>query len=164
MQLTLTPLEEADAHIIQTWHYEEPYTIYGLAPDDDIAYMLDRRSPYFAVRDEQGELVGFFCFGTAAQVWENDEPGLYGEDKTLDVGLGMRPDLTGQGLGSAFVAAGLAHATQLFAPLRFRLFVRAFNQRAVRVYERAGFVTIREFVQDNPFRGPLEFIEMQRAI
>jgi [ribosomal protein S18]-alanine N-acetyltransferase len=42
-------------------------------------------------------------------------------------------------LGLAYLQAGLAFATQRFTPRRFRLSVATFNERAIRVYERAGF-------------------------
>jgi ribosomal-protein-alanine N-acetyltransferase len=67
MQFTFTSMNETDARTIQTWQYDEPYTIYSSTPSEDgLAEMLDSRSPYYAVRDEQGELIGFFCFGTSA--------------------------------------------------------------------------------------------------
>jgi ribosomal-protein-alanine N-acetyltransferase len=89
-------------------------------------------------------------------------PALYGEDQTIDIGLGMRPDLTGRGLGLAFVDAGLAFARGQFASRRFRLFVLTFNERAIRVYERAGFTRVRQFIQQNPVHGELHFVEMRR--
>ena len=112
MPFTFTYMNEEDAETILAWRYEAPYTIYMIGGNSaeeraaGKAEMLDRRSPYYAVRDEQGELVGFFNFGTSSLVWNSDQPGIYIDDKTLPVGLGMRPDLTGKGLGSAFVEAG----------------------------------------------------------
>ncbi len=155
-------MNEADAQAIMTWHYEEPYAIYNMDSDlEDTAEMLDRRSPHYAVRDEQGELIGFFSFGTSAQPWDTNEPALYTENKTIDVGLGMRPDLTGKGLGLAFVNAGLAFAREQFAPEHFRLFVLTFNERAIRVYEQAGFQRVQVFTQPN-IHNEYEFLEMSR--
>src|SRR5579875_3552421 len=162
MQLTFTSMNEADARTIQTWQYDEPYAIYSYAPSEDgLIEMLDRRSPYYAVRDEQDELIGFFCFGTSARVWHNDVPALYSEDQTIDIGLGMRPDLTGKGLGLAFVQAGLAFAKEQFAPRHFRLFVLPFNKRAIRVYEQAGFVRTGIYMQKYE-DGERPFVEMCR--
>ncbi len=155
-------MNEADAQAIMTWHYEEPYAIYNMDSDlEDTAEMLDRRSPHYAVRDEQGELIGFFSFGTSAQPWDTNEPALYTENKTIDVGLGMRPDLTGKGLGLAFVNAGLAFAREQFVPEHFRLFVLTFNERAIRVYEQAGFQRVQVFTQPN-IHNEYEFLEMSR--
>ncbi len=112
MQFIFSPMNEADAHTIKMWRYEGPYAVYNIDDDpNSLAELLDRRSPYYAVRNEQGELIGFFVFGTSAQVGNVDIPGLYSENSTITIGLGMRPDLTGKGLGLAFVNAGLDFAS-----------------------------------------------------
>lgn len=165
MQFTFKLMDEVDARAIQAWRYEEPYSVYNWDADDDtddaISEMLDRRSPHYAVRDEQGELIGFFAYGSSAQVWGSDEPYLYSENNTIAIGLGMRPDLTGKGLGLAFVNSGLAFAREQFNPDHFRLFVLTFNERAIRVYERAGFQQVGVYVQRNA-KGEREFLEMRR--
>ena len=143
------------------WHYEGPYAIYNWQDDDDPSVMLDRRSPQYAVRDERGELIGFFAYGSSAYVWGVDEPHLYSENNTITVGLGMRPDLTGKGLGLAFVQAGLDFAREQFKPDYFRLYVMTFNERAIRVYERAGFERVGIYVQHNAL-GDCDFLEMRR--
>ena len=57
----------------------------------------------------------------------------------MDVGLGLRPDLTDAGMGLDYLLAGLQFARERFSPTRFTLAVATFNERAIRVYERAGF-------------------------
>jgi hypothetical protein len=64
--------------------------------------------------------------------------------------LGMRPDLTGRGLGEEFVHAGLRFARETYSPPAFRLTVATFNQRAIRVYERAGFEIVERFGPQTP--------------
>jgi [ribosomal protein S18]-alanine N-acetyltransferase len=162
MQFTFKLMDEADAYAIQTWSYEEPYSVYNWEEEDEISEMLDRRSPHYAVRDEQGELVGFFAYGSSAQAWKSEEPYLYSENKTITIGLGMRPDLTGKGLGLAFVNAGLDFAREQFKSDYFRLFVLTFNERAIRVYERAGFQRVGSYMQRNT-SGEREFLEMKLA-
>jgi len=170
MKFTFTPVSAEDVRAVCSWRYEEPYSVYNMGYDPDEANveaeMLDRRSPHYAARDEQGELVGFFGFGSASEVWDNDEPHLYAPDsaeKTITVGLGMRPDLTGKGLGLAFVNAGLAFASKEFAPAYFRLYVMPFNERAIRVYEQAGFARVGTYVQQYD-GGEREFVEMRRRV
>jgi [ribosomal protein S18]-alanine N-acetyltransferase len=122
-------MSDEDAREISRWHYEPPYDFYDATSDqDDLQELLDperRKDSYFSVRDESGALVGFFQFER--------------EDKIVDVGLGMRPDLTGKGLGVGYLLAGLEFARERFAPERFTLSVTTFNERAIRTYERAGF-------------------------
>ena len=161
MQFYFTPLEEADARAIIAWRYEGPYAVYNWEDEDDPSDMLDRRSPYYAVRGEQGEFIGFFAYGSSAYVWGSDEPHLYSENNTITIGLGMRPDLTGKGLGLAFVQAGLDFAREQFKPDYFRLFVLTYNERAIRVYERAGFERMGIYVQRRA-EGDRDFLEMRR--
>lgn len=93
-----------------------------------------------------------------------DQPRLLDPDGALCFGLGMRPDLTGQGkgLGLAFVRAGLNFARERFAPPAFRLYVLTWNERAVRVYEQAGFERVRVLHVTN-WHGQLDFLEMRHA-
>jgi ribosomal-protein-alanine N-acetyltransferase len=100
---------------------------------------------YHSVYDERGGLTGYFCFGEGAQVAAGKRLGVYEVEPALDVGLGMRPDLTGMGLGAEFLRAGLRIAREIYSPPAFRLTVAAFNHRAIRVYERAGFETVETF-------------------
>ena len=163
MKCTLTPMDEVNARTIQSWNYEVPYNIYNWTAEDDISELLDRRSPHFAVRDEHDELIGFFAYGSSALVWDSGEPHLFSENNTITIGLGIRPDLTGKGLGLAFVNAGLDFANKQFKPAYFRLFVLMFNQRAIRIYEHVGFQRIGIYVQPNA-NGDREFLEMRKAI
>lgn len=163
MQFRFRLLNEADARAIQGWRYAGEYAIYNMSADDpdERDELLDRRSPYYAAHDESGALVGFFVFGTSAEIEDRSPPGMVGEDGTITVGLGLRPDLTGKGLGVSFVNAGLAFAKAQFAPVAFRLFVMPFNERAIRVYERAGFQRVGLVTQRGP-RGERAFLEMRR--
>ena len=150
-RVDIATMSQDEAEQIATWRYEPPYDFYDADADHrDLAELLDRAQrgdKYFAVRDEQGSLVGFFGFSRHEDV--------------VGVGLGLRPDLTGHGLGQSFLEAGMAFASERFSPRRFRLSVAEFNARAITVYERAGFVTTRTFEHET--NGSLfSFVEMER--
>ncbi len=163
-RFTVQPMNEADAREIQGWRYDGPYAIYNMgAGEEGLAEMLDPRSPYSSVRDEHGALIGHFAYGTTAEVEGEGEPRLYGEDRVLAVGLGMRPDLTGKRNGLEFVRACVDFARDRFAPSAFRLFVLDFNERAIRVYERAGFRRTR-VVRVRNIHGERAFVEMWREV
>lgn len=169
MRFTFTPMTKADAREILSWRYDEPYAVYNMANEEgDNSELLDPRSPHFAGHDESGELAGFISFGTSAEVTDYPVPALYRDDDVkrqgvLSVGLGLRPDLTGQGrgIGLAFVNSGLDFAREQFHPRVFRLYVLTFNERAIRVYERAGFQRIQTLHVHN-IHGELDFVEMRR--
>ena len=148
---TIEPLDDTDAAEIARWHYDPPYDFYDLESDpQDLAEMTDskrRGDRYWSARDETGALVGFYYYAVRA-----DE---------VEVGVGLRPDLTGRGTGSAFVESALAFARERFAPCTFRLYVAEFNSRAVAVYERAGFRTVGVHMRSFP-SGEYRFVEMER--
>lgn len=133
LPFTFSPMTEEHARTISTWRYGGPYAVYDLSRDS-IQSLLHPRYDYYAVTDESGQVVGYCCFGADAQV----PGGRYGDQKALDVGLGLRPDLTGKGLGSQFLTTILDFAQERYHPAQFRLTVATFNRRAIRVYEQAG--------------------------
>jgi len=150
-RIDIAPMTQADAEAIAKWRYEPPYDFYDADADHrDLAELLDpvgRADKYFAAHDTRGALVGYF--------------GLVRSDSVVGVGVGLRPDLTGRGLGQSFLEAGLAYATERFSPQRFKLSVAEFNRRAITVYERLGFVTTRSFEHETN-GGVFAFVEMER--
>ena len=144
MPFTLTPIADAEARAISKWRYDGPYSVYDGNPAS-VTSLLEPRYFYHSVHDEHSELVGYFCFGEDARVSAGKRLGLYEREIALDVGLGMRPDLTGQGLGVEFVVSGLRFAQNAYSPRAFRLTVATFNRRAIRVYGRVGFEPVETF-------------------
>ena len=127
--------------MIARWRYPPPYDFY----DGDAEPVLNPER-FFRACDEAGELIGFYYF----------EP----TPPDLDYGLGLRPDLTGRGLGLAFFRAGLAFARERYEPSRVFLHVAAFNERARRVYERAGFRVVSSHVRTFERFGDVPFLTM----
>jgi [ribosomal protein S18]-alanine N-acetyltransferase len=144
LRFTLESITRDDAQAISRWRYGEPYSVYDGDPTS-INSLLEPRFKYHSVYDERGELVGYFCFGEDARVSAGRRLGVYEHEPALDVGLGMRPDLTGRGLGVAFVHAGLGFAKEAYSPPAFRLTVATFNHRAIRVYEKVCFEGVETF-------------------
>ncbi|MGH3132877.1 MAG: GNAT family N-acetyltransferase [Gaiellaceae bacterium] len=144
-------MTQDEAETIAGWSYEPPYDFYDAHADEaDRVELLTaggRGDRYFSARDARGELVGSFVFEREGDV--------------VIIGLGLRPDLTGRGLGSSFVEAGVDFARERFAPRRLSLSVADFNVRAITVYERAGFVRTRSFLHETN-GGTFSFVEMQR--
>ena len=136
MPFIIRPMSDASAEAIAGWRYPPPYDFYdAIADDPDLADLLSadfRRGRYFEVIDETGDLIGFFEFKH--------------EVTPLEIGLGLRPDLAGRGLGLSFVQAGMTFAKQEFAATTLSLAVATFNIRAKTVYERAGFRPVETYL------------------
>ena len=152
-EFAIRPMTAADARAIAAWRYPGPYAFYDSDADPgDLAELLDpaewgRR--YFAADDTGGELVGLFVFKLA--------------DGMAEIGLGLRPDLTGRGLGRSFVEAGMHYAVSVLGARDLALAVAAFNRRAITVYERAGFREVRRYQHTTNGREH-EFVWMSRRV
>lgn len=150
------PMTEPAAREILTWRYDEPYSLYDLT-DEALPILLEPSHRYFAAHDTGCTLVGFCCFGEEAQVPGGD----YADASLVDVGVGLRPDLTGRGFGPQFVTAVLDLARRDGVPLGFRVTIAAFNQRSRRMHERLGFREISRFRREGRLNG-MDFVVMTR--
>jgi RimJ/RimL family protein N-acetyltransferase len=149
--MRVEPWTAAYARDVETWHYEPPYDFYDLASHPgDAAEMRApaRREHYRAVLGADGRLEAFWYFKA--------------RDAVVEVGIGLRPDLTGRGLGESFMCAQLEHARGQWQPETFRLFVAAWNERAIRLYERLGFREVGRETRHFELAGRHEFVRMER--
>lgn len=130
--------QEQAEEIAHNWHYDGEYSFYDMEEDEeDLEEFLDRKArgnSIFAVMMDD-ELIGFFSESQAAA-------------NVCDIGLGMRPDLTGNGRGTEFLHAGMDFVKSRFTVDKIMLSVATFNQRAIKVYRKVGFKDIDTFMQD----------------
>ena len=144
MKLTIRLASAETFAEMATWRYERPYDFY----DGDVDPVLNPER-FYEVLDEDGSLVGNYYFEE--------------KDDALEVGLGLRPDLTGRGLGLEFLLAGIEFGRRRFGLPRVILNVAAFNERAIKVYERAGFRETGRHTRRFDRWGEVEFVDMEQA-
>ena len=153
MNLHIEKMTVNKARHILTWTYEEPYDFYNNEETDAaLDEMLD--GSYYALLNEQNDVVGFFCSGKNAQVPIGHQFGVYVDD-FVDIGLGMNPNLIGKGNGTAFCTNILQFIGKHYVGKPTRLTVANFNKRAIHLYEKLGFVKVAEFTSNTT-----EFITM----
>jgi RimJ/RimL family protein N-acetyltransferase len=143
MDFTFRLISEADVHSIIDWHYDAPYDIYDPGIGDLIKITqtyLDPQLAYHAITDEHEDLVACCCFGLDATV-----PGGIYSTPALDIGLDVRPDLTGQGRGNDFIESVIHFAVNKYKPEKLRVTIAEFNARARRVWGKAGFIETEQF-------------------
>ncbi|WP_186577995.1 GNAT family N-acetyltransferase [Aquibacillus kalidii] len=142
--------QEQAEDIAFNWHYDGEYSFYDMEADkEDLDEFIDpekRGDLKYAVINND-ELIGFFSVNAV-------------EDKTCDIGVGMRPDLTGRGKGLDFLKAGLEFVIKEYKPAKITLSVATFNQRAIKVYRKLGFNDINTFMQDTN-GSTFEFLKME---
>ena len=146
---SITPMTQAEAEEVAAWRYPGEYAFYDADSTPGgpcrAAGSVRRGDEYFAARGQDGSLEGFVQLEAAGD--------------GVEIGLGLRPDLTGRGLGLDFTAAAIELAEHRGAE-RIVLVVAAFNARAIRVYERAGFAETGRHIRHIAGRD-WEFVDME---
>ncbi|MDN3954541.1 GNAT family N-acetyltransferase [Sporolactobacillus laevolacticus] len=144
--------QEQAEDIAYNWHYDHDYSFYDMeADEEDLEEFLDpqKRNNSFYVVKSFNTIIGFFCFDKLS-------------DHTIEIGLGMKPELTGKGHGYEFLKAGIDFAKSNYKPNTITLSVAAFNQRAIKVYQKIGFKEEYSFMQDTN-GSSFKFLKMNYA-
>ncbi|MNI33704.1 Acetyltransferase (GNAT) family protein [compost metagenome] len=130
----IVPFTELHGRDICTWIYPTPYDLYNWPSWD---YMVKegqefadpslRQAQYAAAINEHGILSGYVQFFPILGVTR--------------LGLGLRPELCGQGsgIGTTFVQLLVQEAYQRAPRNEIDLEVLTWNKRAIQTYEKAGF-------------------------
>ena len=142
--------QEQAEDIAFNWHYDGEYSFYDMEADrEDLEEFVDKEtrgnSMYSVIINNK--LIGYLSFNKL-------------DDNTYDIGLGMRPDLTGKGEGLEFLKSGIEFAKSEFKPEKLTLSVATFNQRAIKVYRKIGFKKTSTFMQDTN-GSTFEFVKME---
>lgn len=156
MEYQFLPMQREYAdEIAFQWKYDGIYAFYDMTADkDDLREFLDEErwgEEHFAVFNERNELAGY-CSYTF-------------EEGIMWIGFGLKPSLTGKGLGAEFIKSGISYGVSRFGYTRdhVMLAVAAFNARAIKVYEKAGFLDVKRYMQ-NTNGGEYEFVRMKKTL
>ncbi|SFK03501.1 hypothetical protein SAMN04487936_106237 [Halobacillus dabanensis] len=153
MKLSVEEMTNERAKDSLQWKYEPPYDFYNVDCKEET--LGERLDGSFQTVMDGDILIGFFCTGHSALVPAGEDAGVY-RDHAIDLGLGMNPEWTGKGNGYAFGSLIIDH-TLADSSLPLRLSVATFNKRAIRLYEKLGFI------EKGSFRnGAVGFITMVR--
>ncbi|MCA9936853.1 MAG: GNAT family N-acetyltransferase [Ardenticatenaceae bacterium] len=150
MNLSIQPLTTNQICAMLQWQYDGPYALYNMQTNDEagqIAFFSDPANGYFAIVNEIGEFLGTCNYGADGRV-----PGGTYDDSAIDIGISMRPDLTGKGNGHIYAAAVFNFARQHYPTLNLRVTIAEFNGRSQRVCEKHGFQITQRFVRESDQR------------
>ncbi len=157
MALQVRPAKEEEVRAFVSWRYDAPFDAYDITGDteDEVEHFL---SPDVQchVLVEHGALVAYCTFGDDAQV-----PGGVYHDDALDMGIGVDPRLTGQGLGGRYVAAVVDLARSELGARRLRVTIAEPNQRARRAAASIGFHETARFRSPKEVLGTRDFVVME---
>lgn len=149
--MTVLELTELDAKEISTWDYGNDYKIYNcpswkiMCEEKWAMTIPDKRKKEFRkIIDKKENIIGYFRFKK--------------ENNKIIIGLGMNPQLCGQGNGHHFINKIIEFLNDKTNIIELE--VRSFNKRAIRCYEKSGFKIIDKQIK-NTRNGEDEFIIMQ---
>jgi ribosomal-protein-alanine N-acetyltransferase len=139
-------LTELQCKEICTWIYSVPYEIYNwpswaimVAEGLQFGDPEIREAQYAAVvqvKEGEAELIGYAQYFPMQDVTR--------------LGIGLRPDLCDQGLGSLFIQAIINEAHVRNPNHEIDLEVHTWNERAQKTYEKVGFVKTDEYERMTP--------------
>jgi Acetyltransferases, including N-acetylases of ribosomal proteins len=131
--IRIAPMSAAHAEAICAWRYPPPYDRFNWPAWEEMAARgLEfgdpwlRETQYAAVLNGRNELIGYVQFFPLLNVTR--------------LGLGLRPDLCGKGAGAVLTRLAAEEALRRSPGVEVDLEVLAWNTRAIRAYEKAGFV------------------------
>ena len=141
---------EQDAKEICSWKYPNEYSVYNMGTWERVIQENwaianeEKRQEQFRSVYENNKLIGYFRFRDI--------------DGIINIGLGMKPELCGQGKGKQFLQCILS--TEELKNKNIELEVRNFNARAIKSYENVGFKKIKE-IEKETLQGKDLFIIMR---
>lgn len=145
-EISFLPVNEKSAREFLKWKYEPPYEIYNYSVENferDLAYHLDPANNLYSMF-RGDEVIGYCSYGRDAQV-----PGGDYSEEALDIGMMIKPELTGQGQGSKYANAVLQNGIAKYNPKKLRVTILETNKRAMRVWEKNGFIKDQKFEREN---------------
>lgn len=136
--LCLDVMTEEDGYEICGWRYPAPYERYGwpswesmVKHGREFGDEHIRNTQYLAVRNTQKQLVGYVQF--------------FAMDRTLRIGMGLKPECCDQGWGPVLTMLAVEEAGHRQPEAEIDLEVEKWNERAIRAYEKAGFIVTDEY-------------------
>lgn len=138
--ITLGAFTEAHAKEVCTWIYSGLYSVYNLSPWEVVV------ENHWQLADEDARRE-IFC-----TIYQDDTMIGFGRiqrsENRIDLGIGLKPEYCGKGLGLPVMKILTAKAEALYPDEVISLEVRQFNERAIKCYEKAGFKIIKKYMKE----------------
>ena len=154
MELTYHIIKEEEKRMVCSWKYEGEYACYNQpsyeeAKEKGMLFCNPEHEKNFRAFYDGDVLVGF------TNLME-DNDGVF-------LGIGVHPDLCSKGYGTAIIMECCRISEELYPMKPLYLTVRTWNQRAIRCYEKCGFVKEGSTFLMKTYSGVGEFYRMVRS-
>ena len=131
MNLTYHIITEEEAREVCSWKYPGEYSCYDLPSYEELKARNSMFGNPLRVKNFRSYYDGELFVGIT---------NLVEEEKEVFLGISVHPDLCSKGYGSVMVNTAYKISHQLYPNKPLYLTVRIWNKRAIRCYEKAGFV------------------------
>ncbi len=138
---------------IAEWVYTDEYAVYNMP---SFTEMVNKN--YSLVNPERAK--DFLCFALnnelVGYVKINKKP-----NNIIFLGIGLKPNLTGKGLGKKVLTAGIEQALFSYPNVKLMLEVRSWNARAIKCYTAVGFKEVETKTVTDHLGNQAEFVIME---
>ncbi len=154
MNLSYHIITEEEKQAVCSWKYEGDYACYNQpsykeAKEKGMLFFHPGHEKNFRTYYDGDVLVGF--------------TNLMEDGDKVFLGIGVHPDLCSKGYGTAIIRETCRISEELYPGKPLYLTVRTWNQRAIRCYEKCGFVKDGDVFFMRTYSGVAEFYRMMRS-
>ena len=145
------PITDKEKQLICNWKYEGEYSIYDLPSYDQ----MQKNGLGFANPEKEKNFDSYFD-GEVLVGFTN----LLEEETEVFIGIGVNPDCCSRGYGQRILRIASQISAERYPGKPLYLEVRTWNERAVRCYQKAGFVIEGDCIEQETFLGESQFYRM----
>ena len=141
---------------ICNWNYDGGYSVYNMPSFDEAKkknYSIANPSRYSE----------YLCYGINKELVAYIKLN-FKENNEIYVGIGLKPNVTGKGLGKHILNFALEYIKQNYASYTPMLEVRSWNTRAIKCYTAVGFKPVKTIMQTDKNGVECEFVIMKYEI
>ncbi len=143
-------MTEDEKYMVTGWEYPGEYAIYNLEPYDT---QKEKRT---GLANLKNNLYSFYD-GEEFIGYSN----LYEEEYEVYFGIGVHPLYCGKGYGTKLICMTMELSQKLFPGKPLYIEVRMWNERAIKCYEKAGFILVGDPILKTTDIGTSLFYHMR---
>ena len=149
--LSYHPIRENEKQAICEWVYDGEYSIYNLPSYEEMkekkmGFANPQKEKNFCTYFDNDTLVGF--------------TNILEEETEMFVGIGVNPDCCSKGYGQKILEIVSKICAEKYPGKPLYLEVRTWNERAIRCYQKAGFVIDGDVIEQETYIGKSTFYRM----
>ena len=150
-ELSYHPIREDEKQAICEWVYDGEYSIYNLPSyeemkEKNMGFANPQKEKNFYTYFDNDTLVGF--------------TNILEEETEVFIGIGVNPDFCSKGYGQKILEIAPQICAQKYPGKPLYLEVRTWNERAIRCYQKAGFVIDGDVIEQETYIGRSTFYRM----